>query len=144
MLCFGKCSRAFELHVLDEMRQSLLVVVFQHRTGLDDEPQFGAAAGFAVGAHVIAQAVGQRADDDLRIDRHLLRQAVRGDRRGGRLPAGGYRLRGGDSGRGEHGGKHTEYGGAETRHRHTPIVTDSRARTRASLCVLATGVAFIR
>ncbi len=38
-----KVPRAFELHVLDEMRQPLLVVVFEHRTGLDDEPQLGAA-----------------------------------------------------------------------------------------------------
>ena len=67
-----KVPRAFELHVFDKVRQPLLVVVFQHGAGLDDEPQFGAAGGFPVRAHVVAQAVRQCADDDFRIDRHLL------------------------------------------------------------------------
>ena len=43
-----KVPGAFELHVLDEMRQPLLVVVFEHRPGLDDEPQFGAVRRLAV------------------------------------------------------------------------------------------------
>ena len=67
--------RAFELHVLDEVREPQLVVVFEHRAGLDDQPQLGAVRRLRVRAHVVAQPVRQRADDDLRVDRHLLRQA---------------------------------------------------------------------
>ena len=64
--------RALELHVFDKVRQPLLVVVFQHRTGLDDEPQLSPVTGFPVRAHVVAQAVGQGTDDDFRVHRHLL------------------------------------------------------------------------
>ena len=40
----GEVLRAFEQHVLDEVRQPLLVVVFEDRSGLDDEPQLHARA----------------------------------------------------------------------------------------------------
>ena len=50
-------QRAVEAHVLDEMRQPALVVVFEHRAGVDDEPQFGAALRLRVRADVVAQAV---------------------------------------------------------------------------------------
>ena len=72
----GKMLRAFELHVLDEMRQPLLVVVFEHRSRFDDEPQLGAARRPAVRADVVAQAVRQRADGRFGIHRHQLRSAV--------------------------------------------------------------------
>ena len=90
-----KVPGALELHVFDEVRQPLLIVVFEHRTGLDDEPQLGAVRRLAVRAHVIAQAVRQRADDHFRIDRHRLRERIGCDRRGGRLVLAGRRLRGG-------------------------------------------------
>ena len=94
MPCSGKVPRALELHVLDEVRQPLLVVVFEHRAGLDDEPQLGAVRRLAVRADVVAQAVRQRADEHLRIDRHLLRERVRRHRGGRRLVEAGRRLRG--------------------------------------------------
>ena len=34
--------RAFEFHVLDEVREPLLVVVFEHGAGFDDEAELGA------------------------------------------------------------------------------------------------------
>ncbi len=86
----GEMTRPLELHVLDEMRQPLLVVVFQHGTSLDDEAQLGAVGRLRVCAHVVAQAVRQGPDRDSGIDRHLLRQAVGGDGGGrGFLPGGG-------------------------------------------------------
>ena len=88
MPCPGKVPRAFELHVLDEVRQPLLVVVFQHRAGLDDQPQLGPPGRLRVGAHVVAQPVRQRAGRDLRVDRHQLRQLIGADRRGGGLAPG--------------------------------------------------------
>ncbi len=94
MLWRGKVARALELHVLDEVRQALLVLVFEHRTGLDDEPQLGPAGRLAVRPHVVAQAVRQRADSDFRVDRHLLRERIGRDRRGGGLAPGGRGLRG--------------------------------------------------
>ena len=79
---------AFELHVLDEVRHTPLVVVFQHRTGLDDQTQLGPVGRSGVRPHVVAQAVRQTADGDLRIHRHLLRQAIGSDRGGGGLAPG--------------------------------------------------------
>ena len=42
MSCFGKVLGAVERHVLDEVRQPALVVVFENRAGVDDQPQLGA------------------------------------------------------------------------------------------------------
>ncbi len=67
-----KVPRAFELHVFDEVRQPLLVIVFQRGTGLHDEPHLSPVARLLVRAHVVAQAVRQGADEDFRIHRHLL------------------------------------------------------------------------
>ena len=50
-----KIARAIEGHVFDEVRQSALVVVLEHRPGLDGEPKFGAAGGLPVHADVGAQ-----------------------------------------------------------------------------------------
>ena len=86
--------RALEFHVLDEVGQPLLVLVFQHGARLDDEAQLGAPDRLRIGAHVVAQAVRQRAGDDLGIDRHLLGEGVWSDGSGGRLAAWGRRLRG--------------------------------------------------
>ncbi len=77
-----KMLGSLEFHVLVEVRDPLLVVVFQHGAGLDDEAQLGAMLGPLVRAHVVAQTVRQRADDHFRVDGHLLRERVRRDRRG--------------------------------------------------------------
>ena len=78
-------ARAIEGHVLDEVRQPALVVVFEHRAGLDGEAKLGASLRLPVGAHVVAQAIRQRADGDLRIDRNRLveRRGLRGGGRDG-------------------------------------------------------------
>ena len=68
MACFGKVARPVEAHVLDEMGQPALVVVFEDRPGLDGETKFGAPLGLPVGAHVVAEAVRQHAGGDERID----------------------------------------------------------------------------
>ena len=54
-----KALRAVERHVLDEVREPALVVFFHQRAGVDDEPELGAALGFLVGPHVVADAVRQ-------------------------------------------------------------------------------------
>ena len=75
-------TRSLELHVLDEVREATLVIVLQHRSGADDQPHFGLARGLGVRADVEAEAVGQAADQDLGIDRHVGRQRVARHRRG--------------------------------------------------------------
>ena len=86
MSCFGKVLRAVERHVLDEVRQPALVLVFEHRTGVDDEPQLGARLRLPVLADVVAQAVRQRAHRDQRIDRNgLVERRVLEVDGGGRL-----------------------------------------------------------
>ena len=57
----------FERHVLDEVSQTELVVVLEHRTGADDEPQEGAVLGPAVLPDVVAETVVQFAGEDRRI-----------------------------------------------------------------------------
>ena len=79
----GKVLRAVEGHVLDEMRQAPLVVVLEHRPGVDDQSQLGAPARLPVRPHEILQPVGEPAFADLRIDRDDLGERV-GRRRGGR------------------------------------------------------------
>ena len=64
--------RAVEGHVLDEMRQALLIVVFENRPRLDDEAELGALFWSVVGAHVVAQAVRESAQRDVRVERHRL------------------------------------------------------------------------
>jgi hypothetical protein len=87
--------RAVEGHVLDEVREPALVLVFEHRSGGDDEPQLRALLGFRVGADVIPQPVGERRPDDRGIDGYRLAQRERfrariGNRRAaGRLRAAG-------------------------------------------------------
>ena len=44
----GKWLGAVEGHVLDEMGQALLVIVFQNRAGLDHQPQLRALFRFLV------------------------------------------------------------------------------------------------
>ena len=82
----GKMLGAVEGHVLDEMRQPPLIVVLEHRPGVDDQPQLGAPARLPVRPHEILQPVGEPAFADLRIDRDDLGQRV--GRRRGRRPLG--------------------------------------------------------
>ena len=79
-ILLGEVAGAVEAHVLDEVREPPLVVIFEDRTGPDDEPQFGTALRLPVGADVVAQPVRQRADGDQRVDRNELveRDVLRG------------------------------------------------------------------
>ena len=79
-----KVLRAVERHVLDEMRKSALVVIFQHGAGVYDQPQFCAVLRSPVAADVVAKAVLELAGADLRIDGHSTAER-RGIRRDGRL-----------------------------------------------------------
>ena len=74
--------------MLDEMRQAALVVVFEDGPGLDDQPEFDFARGLRVRPDVETETVGQRPDEDLRIDRHIGRKRVVCDRCGGCFAAG--------------------------------------------------------
>ena len=74
--------------MLDEVRQAALVVVLQDGPGLDDQPEFDLARGLRVRPDVEAEAVGQRADEDLWIDRHVGRERVVCDRCGGCFASG--------------------------------------------------------
>ena len=67
-------ARAVEGHVLDEVRQPSLIVVFENRSGVDDQPELGAALRLLIPADVVAQAVRQRADGDPRVDGNGRRQ----------------------------------------------------------------------
>jgi hypothetical protein len=91
----GKMARPLELHVLDEVGEAALIVVFEHRSGLDDQPQFGLARGPGIGPDIEAQPVGQAADQDLGIDGHVRLERVGSHRCGGRVAAardlGGWR-----------------------------------------------------
>ena len=90
-----KMPGTLELHVFDEVRQPLLIVVFENRTGLDNEPQLSAVRRLGVRADVIAETVGQRPNEHVGIDRHRLRERIRRHRGGGRIVQVGRRLRGG-------------------------------------------------
>ena len=79
--------RAVERHVLDEVREAELVLVLEHRAGVHDEPQLGALFRLVIDADVVADAVRQRADLDLGIDRQR-----RGCRRRGREAGRGFGL----------------------------------------------------
>jgi len=68
-----KMLGALELHVFDEMREALLVVVLEDGSGFDDEAQLSASTGLLVRPHVVSQPIRQLACDRFRIDRHLLR-----------------------------------------------------------------------
>ena len=84
-------------------------------------------AGLAFGAHVIAQAVRQRADGDLGIDRHLLRERVGADRLRRRFAARRRALAGGRGPRGgEQGGHDTAEGDTNARESHMSILPDGR------------------
>ena len=72
----GKMRGSVEAHVFNEMRQPPLIVVLEHRAGVDDEPEFGAALRLRVRPDEVLHAVGKPAGADLRIDRDDLGQRV--------------------------------------------------------------------
>ncbi len=76
-----KVRGAVERHVLDEVRQPALVVVFEDRTRVDDEPELRPISRLRVDANVVTQSVGQRPHGDAGIDRDLRGEV---DRAGGR------------------------------------------------------------
>ena len=87
-------ERAVERHVLDEVRETALVLFLEHRARVDDQPQLRARLRDLVGADVVAQAVRQPADRDLRIDGDDVLELRGGDiRRDGVLLGGGGRDR---------------------------------------------------
>ncbi len=89
----GKVRRAVEGHVLDEVRQPALVIVFEHRTGVHHQAQLGSASGRrVVAAHVVLEAIRQSARAHFRGDRNHL-----GERR--RCGPFRRRLGGGEAGR---------------------------------------------
>ena len=51
--------RAVERHVLDEVGQSALVIIFENGSGFHYEPKLSALLGFLVRENVIAQPVGE-------------------------------------------------------------------------------------
>jgi predicted esterase len=59
--------RAVEGHVLDEMRETALVVVLQHGSGVDDEPEFSPLPRLMMGAQVVPKPVGKLSDGDCRV-----------------------------------------------------------------------------
>ena len=97
----GEVRCAVEGHVLDEVGQASLVVVFEHGTGVHHQAQLGAAFRRAVAADVVLKAVGQSAGADFGRDRDDLawRRLCRAFRRC---------LRGGDASREGHREKRME------------------------------------
>ena len=65
----GEVLRAVECHVLDEVGQTLLIVVLLHRAGVDDQPQLGPLGRLSVDPDVVGEAVVEPADGEVRIDR---------------------------------------------------------------------------
>ena len=96
----GKMPGTIEAHMFDEMRQPPLVIVLEHRAGVDHESQLGATSRLHVRTNEVLQAVGKPAGPDLRIDgdnlgEWSLRRAA-GCRRGLGNGHGGCSRHGGD------------------------------------------------
>ena len=127
----GEVPAAVERHVLDEVRQAELVVVFEHRPRVDHQPQFGAPEGPAVLPDVVAQAVREIADADPLIRGHRLieRRRQRGIRRGLVL------RHGGDEAGEEEQDKKVQGAGPES---HPPIMraAPDPVKPRLLLCLL--------
>ena len=77
--------RAVERHVLNEVREPALIVVFQNGTRVHNQSQLGPLFRLGVASDVIANAVGQRTDADRRIGWQPRREGKRigGDGGGG-------------------------------------------------------------
>ena len=126
----GKMPGAIEAHVLDEMGQPTLVVVFEHGAGVHHEPQFGATSGLRVRPDEVLQTVGQPADADLWVDgdnlgeRGLLRLA-------GRRP----RLAHGQGGGSCQGGEREDRAAHTRKHEHQPTPSVSGAPLLRAGCL---------
>ena len=68
---------AVEGHVLGEVGQALLVVVFEHGTGFDHQPQFELVFGARVFMDVVSEAVGQLAGVDQGADGQIAGEGKR-------------------------------------------------------------------
>ena len=76
--------RAVEGHVLEEMRQALLIVRLIDRTRLDHEPENDPLLRPAVLADVVSEAIRQRSGRDRAVERQPIGRGKRfRDRRGG-------------------------------------------------------------
>ena len=112
--------RALEFHVLDEMRDPELVVVFEDGSGLHHQPQLGFPGGLGVGTNVVAHTVRQRADRGLRVHRHGPREWIGGDRFGGGFAAARLRRLGVSRGRAEQREKDKNEGSTPAYEGHSP------------------------
>jgi hypothetical protein len=76
----GEPARAVEQHVFDEVRQAFLIVVLEHRSRVDHEPQLESLLRARVLPDVVAESVRQcpRAHGGIQRDQVLLRQATCG------------------------------------------------------------------
>jgi hypothetical protein len=82
-----EAARPVERHVLDEVREPALVIPLEHRAGVHGQPQLGALLGARVLTDVVAHAVRQPADHELRVDRKSARGVgERRRNRGGSAP----------------------------------------------------------
>ncbi len=75
-------GRAVKGHVLDEVRETLLVIVFENRSGFHNKPKFCPLLGLLVGPNVISKPIGQPSDCDLPLDRYWIGERRRHLRRG--------------------------------------------------------------
>ena len=62
---------AVERHVLEEVREALLILVLEHGAGVHCEPQLDAMGRRVVGAQIVTQPVGQRAHDERRVAKYV-------------------------------------------------------------------------
>ncbi len=67
-----KSLRAVERHVLDEVREPALIVVFEHRARVHREPHLRAMLRFLVRENVIGEPARERALRDARVERKRL------------------------------------------------------------------------
>ena len=67
-------TAAIEGHVLDEVREPLLIVLLVHRAGLDRQLEADALFRARVAADVVGEPVRQRPGADRRVERELLRR----------------------------------------------------------------------
>ena len=86
-LLLREVLRPVERHVLDEVRQTLLIGLFDDRPDVDHQPQFGALLRPLRRPNEILQAVREFASRDRGIERNLLRERRRLRGGGRQVPA---------------------------------------------------------
>jgi hypothetical protein len=69
-----KTARAVEAHVLNEVSETALIIVFENRSCVDDQPKLRAILRSLVGPDVISQAVGERTHGNPRVDGNHCRE----------------------------------------------------------------------